>query len=181
MEQNLDKLRRLGRIAITLVWVVEAILLVTLVISVLAYASFSISTPSGGTTNLLFTGLSSLVGTLGLMVLLFLVLRLLRSLRTARTPFCPENVRRLKHIAWLLFGVAALQFLTDLVVNFIMVDRMTPTTSLAFASYATQAVAFRFAFSYTPFLLAVLGLMVLCLALSFEYGALLQRESDETL
>jgi len=86
--------------------------------------------------------------------------RLFTNIRRSYTPFTLENAKVLKHAAVaLLFSVVSMPFI------FVIL-----------ASLLNQ----RYQISI-ELLLFVLSLIVYCISLVFRYGALLQKESDETL
>lgn len=172
MEDRLSRIRRLSGIANMLIVIIQIILVVTLVVSVVAF----VVNRAVYHTSAVFVGVSSLVGVVGVMGVMVLLSGLMKSLRNQRTPFDLQNAKRLRGVGVFLMGLAVVQFITDVVVAFSVSVMEVPSAS------GTVTVGFRsVAFHYTSLVLVVLGLAVLCISLAFEYGALLQQQSDETL
>lgn len=84
-----------------------------------------------------------------------------RSIANAESPFIVENVKHLKRIAW---GIALMA--------------VVPTVVSGMASVLLGGVTFSVNLELAYIVLTVL---FFCLAAIFDYGAELQRESDETL
>jgi hypothetical protein len=85
-----------------------------------------------------------------------------RELGTGNTPFLPTNIARMKRIALLL----------------ILSDIISPFTDAAIADFMSLRSSVSFNYSSEMIILAV---VIYCFALIFQYGAELQKQSDETL
>jgi magnesium-transporting ATPase (P-type) len=98
---------------------------------------------------------------------------LLLSIKKDETPFRLRNVKLLKSIAIILMAFEPLQVIAEmipltLVGGSIVMDDGT-TLPLARSTYFPSGVIF------------VVGIVVYCVALIFNYGISLQKQSDETL
>ena len=111
--------------------------------------------------------LNSSLSVLSLLIL-FCVLFLLRSIFKERTPFTKKNVKYLKVISILLIIFEPLQMFISWIGNKffpIILDNSIKITS----------------FTTLGGILLITGIGVFCIALVFEYGVILQTQSDETL
>ena len=166
---KITRIQRLSGTATVIVWAAQALLAATVVMSVVSYAAGQY------TPGMVLTGASSLAGVAGLLLLFSIILKLLGSLKKGRTPFEAENVKKLKRASLVLGILAALQLLTDAIAaSTLNIIQAPDAQGLA---VATRTVAFH----YSTLVLLVLGLVVYCMALAFQYGAELQQQSDETL
>jgi hypothetical protein len=98
---------------------------------------------------------------------LFVVSMLLKSIEKDYTPFNCDNVKRLKVLSVLLMIFEPVQFIS-LKIN----DAIRPIIVNG------QRISF---FTTLGGMIFTVGLVVFCLALIFEYGIELQKQSDETL
>lgn len=113
----------------------------------------------------------------GLILMLFPVRTLVWEIHQGPSPFVAGNVKKLKRISLIL-----------LVVFFVIIGlRILEVAFTATYIYQPEPVEyvmiqnFGFSLDMTPFVLPVLAFVVYCIALVFEYGIVLQTESDETL
>jgi hypothetical protein len=83
-----------------------------------------------------------------------------------KSPFVRENVKRLKIVSALLIAVEPVQFLFQWISNTVR-PAVNGQKEVMVTSFGG--------------IIFVLGLAVFCLALVFEYGIELQKQSDETL
>lgn len=101
------------------------------------------------------------------LAVLFFVSRFLQSIKSGDTPFTAKNVRRLKTVSILLIAVEPVQLIFQSVLN-----AVRPLTADGKKMVTVSSAGG---------IVLILGLVVFCLALVFEYGAELQKQSDETL
>lgn len=171
MNSKVERIKKVSATTTVIVWIVQIILAATIGISIFNWVT------NAGQHNLSFilSGASSLIGVAGLLVLFCIILKLLKSFRNGRTPFAEENVKRLKWVALLLSILAALQFITD-AISSATINVVQPPNAQGIA-VAQQTVSFH----YASLVMLILGLIVYCVALAFQYGTELQQQSDETL
>ncbi len=172
MEKVPENLGRLGKIASVLVCLVQLVLGASLVYSIYVWVTGNWLMSA----NVLFNGIASLGGILLLMTMFLIVYRLLRSLRREPSPFTLQNAKRLNGIALLLVAVAVLQMATAVLPVLWM-----PIGMIGSGPIATVTAAVGLIFQYYPMVMLVLALVVWCVGLAFQHGAVLQRQSDETL
>jgi hypothetical protein len=168
VEANLNMPRR-GKISLAVVRIVQIILLFSIFGSVLiAIMPSGISffgPPVDKTTDFWFTTISNELTSIIFLFILFLSAKFLQTLKK-KTPFLHKNVKRLKIISILLIAVEPVQFLLQKIGNFVR-PSIDGTKEVIFTSFGGIILA--------------MGLVVFCLALVFEYGVELQKQSDETL
>ena len=97
---------------------------------------------------------------------------LLLSIRKEETPFTAKNVKLLKVVAIMLMAFEPLQVISariPLVGESTVMDGGTTVPTVHSMSYFPSGV------------ILVVGIVVFCVALIFDYGISLQKQSDETL
>jgi len=99
---------------------------------------------------------------------LFFSLSLLNSIRKEETPFTKKNAKKLKIVALLLVAYE---------IYFIISQRIFYSFFFRFEN-PNHTVLFETSFGGV---VMVLGLVIFCIALVFEYGITLQNQVDETL
>ena len=98
-----------------------------------------------------------------------LCLRMLREVSGGAAPFSMSNVKRLRAIGWLLVTFEPLQ------------QGLTYLVWLIRSGRVQDGETVTYFFQSMGGMILLTGLVVLGLALAFEYGAQLQKLSDETL
>jgi len=93
---------------------------------------------------------------------------LLNSIRKDETPFLRKNVTKLKIVAFLLVAFELYMFISQRVINSLFIRYADPNMKYVVEVSLGGVVV-------------VLGLVVFCIALVFEYGISLQNQVDETL
>ena len=96
-------------------------------------------------------------------------------LRKGETPFQMAVVKRLRVISGLLIAVEPLQFVFERIMNAISTPQVTYNEAGEEILYSMSTFT-----SYGGVFL-ILGGVVACVALAFEYGVVLQTQADETL
>lgn len=114
-----------------------------------------------------YTVLLNSVTSAAVLAVLFIASGLLRTIRSDSTPFTKENASRLKRIAVLLVAVEPMQMICSVVFN-----ALRPLTAAGQKVVEVRSMGG---------MVIALGLIVFCIALVFEYGTDLQKQSDETL
>ena len=94
-------------------------------------------------------------------------------LRKGETPFQMAVVKRLRVISGLLIAVEPLQFVFERIMN--SLNMHYAHMEIGDVVYGTKA--------YTSFggVFLILGGVVACISIAFEYGVVLQTQADETL
>lgn len=167
MNQNFLKIEKSGKIVLAAVRIVQAVIALSVVFSLLtAVLPGTFFAPrmdrTGGFWIITF---SNVFTSVVFLAVLFLIGRFLRTLKE-KSPFVRENVKRLKLASGLLIAVEPLQFIFQSVSNAVRpaVNGQKEVLTTSFGG-----------------IIFVLGLVVFCLALVFEYGIELQKQSDETI
>ncbi len=106
--------------------------------------------------------LDRIISVLVLPAILFMASFIFKDMRCGNSPFTSKNANRLRIIALLLVALGIVIPPLKMLLTMIFIPSVTAYFSIHFAEVVFAAV-------------------FLCLALIFEYGAELQRESDETL
>lgn len=174
---DIRRVRQWSAVGMGIVGAIELLLLVTLVASGVNLPAFVAQHGAWAA----LPGFASLLSTLGLMLLFVIVLRLLQSVRTGRTPFALENVRRLKSIGVVLLVLGLFQLVGDLLMSGIVMVSGGNAVWMQAGQTVMKTSTNQVAFQYSTLVFWVTGLLVLCVAFVFQYGVMLQRQSDETL
>jgi hypothetical protein len=168
-ENNLKKLGEISHYASIAVWTVLALSLISMAVSLTMIVLIGINYPPMmdmlmhmRTTkeNALYNYSSTVVISMVSLIMMLFMDRLFTNIRRSYTPFTFENAKVLKYAALVLLLSAILM----------------PLIFVILASLLNQ----RYQISI-EILLFVLSLIVYCISLVFRYGAVLQKESDETL
>lgn len=177
-----DKIKRTSSILTNCLWVICAVLLVVIVGELAAIlwlaASSGKAVPEAISNIISYSSLASYaegpraelmahffvsISRLGIIFAMFLIARaIFKDISKEYTPFIAIHTKRLHAISILMIGLA----IVPGVVEIIMIQLVQPTikTNVSFElSYLVVAVIF------------------FCLAQIFDYGRLLQQQSDETL
>jgi len=96
-------------------------------------------------------------------------------LRKGETPFQMPVVKKLRIISGLMIAIEPLQFVIERIANTLSMQYPTYTEIGDVVIYGTK--------TYTSFggAFLILGGVVACISLAFEYGVVLQTQADETL
>ncbi|MVB12833.1 hypothetical protein CAFE_35790 [Caprobacter fermentans] len=167
MNPSCLKIEKSGKIVLIAVRVVQAVIVLSIAASTLMLVLpeeflFPKMTRSG---DFWITTFSNLFTNAVFLFILFLTGRFLQTLRKA-SPFLRENVKRLKTISALLIAVEPVQIIFQWISNAVR-PAINGQKEVFVTSYGG--------------IIFVLGFVVFCLALVFEYGMELQKQSDETL
>nr|WP_319489479.1 DUF2975 domain-containing protein [uncultured Caproiciproducens sp.] len=169
MNQNSAKTQKVSMIVLLIVRIVQAILILSVVMSIVMWilpsGSFmpridkrgdylSTALMNSGTAAIVFAALCAISG-------------LLQSLKSNSTPFTKENVKRLKMISVLLIVIEPVQMIFGSIANALRPLTANGEKVMSVTSMGGMVI--------------VLGLIVFCLSLVFEHGVELQKQSDETL
>ena len=100
-------------------------------------------------------------------IALFIVASFLKSIKLEYTPFTDKNVSRLKILAILIMLIEPIQMAINYIGN-----SLRPLTIDGFKVEIHGSMGG---------IVILLGLVVFCIALVFEYGSCLQKQFDETL
>lgn len=167
MNQSCLKIEKSGKIVLIAVRIVQAVIVLSIAASILMLVL-----PGGflfpkmnRTGDSWITAFSNLFTSIVFLTVLFFMGRFLKTLKKS-SPFVRENIKRLKIVSILLIAVEPVQFIFQWISN-----AVRPVMN-------GQKEVFVTSFGGIIF---VLGLVVFCLALVFEYGMELQKQSDETL
>lgn len=98
-----------------------------------------------------------------------------RLLKNGETPFRMAIVRKLRRIGYLLMVFEPLQFVFERIMNAVRTPQVTYNEAGEEIVYSMNTFT-----SYGGVFL-ILGGVVVCVALAFEYGVVLQTQADETL
>ena len=98
-----------------------------------------------------------------------------RLLKKGETPFQMTIVKKLRTIGYLLMVLEPLQFVFERIMNAISTPQVTYNEVGEAIAYTTNTFT-----SYGGVFL-IMGGVVACVALAFEYGVVLQTQADETL
>lgn len=104
------------------------------------------------------------------MAVMVLSFRLLVVVSRGPTPFTPENAKRLRTMGWLMIAFEPLQRLLAAI-----------SWNRAYDPALAQGEKVVYYFYNSGGMILLAGVAVLCVSLAFQYGAELQRQSDETL
>lgn len=165
MSQNSIKIKRISKSMLLFI----RVLIIAVVIGGLYFTikNFSINYDNGLFREIMALFISSLNALL-IISILAVVCMLLKSIEKEYTPFNRSNVKKLKILSFLLLMFEPLYFISMKVVGAIR------PLILENGQRVTSFISFGGVFF-------ALGLVVFCLALVFEYGIELQKQSDETL
>lgn len=167
MNQNSARVQRVGRTALIIVRLVQAVLILSIVIPIFTWFFPMGSVPLDRQEIHFYTILLNSVTSAAILAVLFIASGLLKEIQSNSTPFTRENANRLKKIAVLLVAVEPVQMLCGMVFN-----ALRPLTSGGQKVVEVRSMGG---------MIIVLGLIMFCIALVFEYGTDLQKQSDETL
>ena len=169
MNQNSAKVEKTGRIILVAVRIVQAVLIVSIGMSILSYilpdGVFAPRIDKQG--SYFYTILLNTIITAVVLAVLFIASGMLKSLKSGYTPFTKVNVKRLKVISILLIAIEPIQMIFGGIFN-----ALRPLTASGEKIVSVTSMGG---------MVIVLGLIVFCIALVFEYGIELQTQSDETL
>ncbi|ADL50752.1 DUF2975 domain-containing protein [Clostridium cellulovorans] len=165
MNQNIIKIKKISK---AMMMVVRGLIIVLVVAMLYTTAtSFVINNNNGLLKEIIAVGISS-INALLIIAVLVVASRLLKSIGKDYTPFSSKNVKMLKVAAGLLMIFEPVHIIAQKIINTIRPVILENGQRIA-------------AFSFFGGVFFVLGLVVFCIALTFEYGIELQKQSDETL
>lgn len=123
----------------------------------------------------IFALISNSVLTLIIVVSNINAIMLFRLLKKGETPFQMAIVRKLRAISGLLISIEPLQFVFERIVNALSMQNPVYTEVGDVIVYGTK--------TYTSYggVFLIIGGVVACVSLAFEYGVVLQTQADETL
>jgi hypothetical protein len=168
-ERNLKKLGEISHYALIAIWLVLIVSLISIVVSLLIITMIAMNYPPimemimhlrTTKENALYNYSSTAIISAVSFIMMLFMIRFFENIRTSYTPFTLENAKILKDSSIVMLLSAGLM----------------PITFLILASLLKQKYEINI-----ELLLFVLALIVYCISLVFRYGALLQKESDETL
>jgi uncharacterized membrane protein len=169
MNQNSVKTQKISRIVLVIVRIVQAVLILSVVMSIVMWllpsGSFMPRIDKQG--DYLSTVLLNSVTSAIVFAALCGISGLLQSLKSNSTPFTKENVKRLKMISILLIAIEPVQMIFGSIGNALRPLTANGEKVMSVTSMGGMVI--------------VLGLIVFCLSLVFEHGVELQKQSDETL
>lgn len=165
MNQNSVKIKKISKGMLMFIRV--------LILAIVLYLGYSTiisitSNDSIGLTKEIMALLASSITVFLILGILIVVSLLLKSVEREYTPFNSNNVKKLKILSGLLIMFEPVHFISGKVVN------MIHPVILKTGEKITTVVSF-------GGVIFALGLVVFCIALIFEYGIELQKQSDETL
>lgn len=164
MNQNTIKIKKISKVI--LMFVRMLMIAFILFIAYMTKISFSINYDNGLLREIMALIVSSFPVCI-IIAVLSVGSMLLKSIEKKYTPFNGGNVKKLKILSVLLMMFEPVQFIS-LKIN----DAIRPIIVNG------QRISF---FTTLGGMIFSVGLLVFCLALIFEYGIELQKESDETL
>lgn len=174
MLKEIEKIKKASTGAMLVVIVILAYMLVLAAMSTIGIVRTGGFMPSNiavwvELVNLIFFGAVCAAGILGV--------RLLWSVRADETPFTRKNVRRLKGVSMLLVGAEVWEVIWGLVFS-TFIARAGGSKFFPVSTSVGGVIAFPNAMGGV---IIVVGVLIYCVALVFQYGMALQQESDETL
>lgn len=186
--RKIKKVALFGAIAVYVVLALLALSVVYSVVAVVMAGNLMEFVPT-----VLLPGLLSLALTAGLLYVFVQISLLMRSLRKDYSPFVQQNVKRLKRVALALAVLGAVVVLGDIggaIWSAAILARLAAPAGgassvgiIGGADGPTAVFVTRVSqpFTVSGVMMLLVALAVYCIALVFEYGAELQRQSDETL
>lgn len=129
----------------------------------------------GDTLTVVLALLFNLVSTLIIVGCNVNAILMFRLLKKGETPFQMVIVKKLRTIGYLLMVIEPLQFVFERIMNAISTPQVTYNEAGEEIVYSMSTFT-----SYGGVFL-ILGGVVVCVALAFEYGVMLQTQADETL
>ncbi len=125
--------------------------------------------------TVIFAFVSNIVLTLIIVVSNVNAILMFRLLRKGETPFQMAIVKKLRVISALMIAYEPVQFVFERILNALSMQYATYTEVGDTLVYGTK--------TYTSFggVFLILGGVVACVSLAFEYGVVLQTQADETL
>lgn len=166
MNTKIEKIQRAGRVAMVVVLLVMACMAF-----LVGRSSYTILRSGlgflGGPESAPFrlTILTNLVFFAGICVITVLIVLMLRSIQKEQSPFTAKNVRRLKGTGLTLVAIEVWEVVWTIIYQ-------------SWFYYSGDPLYF---VNSMGGILFVVGVVVYCIGLVFEYGMVLQQESDETL
>lgn len=167
--RNIRRLQRIGKygsIATTLAVIFCAFFTVACVIMLIVFTMRPDLLESGDMFfSLIEMQLAMAMGAIGIGLAGFIMFKadkLMKNLKTSHTPFTEDNSVLIRHMAYLIFVYSAILPL----INYVLVE--------AYAPEVEEMIPFSIGF-------VLVALLFYGLALVFEYGTGLQKDSDETL
>ena len=142
--------------------VLSIILLVFLIICLVATGFDIYSLMNGPTGEEIAHTCGEILGNLFVIGMLFLAWMIFRNIQRDYTPFSPKHTLYLKFISLMMLAFTIIVPPVEL----LLLEILAPEVD-AFVSFQLSGIVFAFIFY--------------CLALIFEYGSLLQKQSDETM
>jgi hypothetical protein len=104
-------------------------------------------------------------------VFIGIVALILRDISKGETPFSKKQCRRIRLIAYLMFARVILESLL-----FVGATVFYPDALISLSYYVSESSA---PTVYLDFEALISAIVCYCISLAFEYGALLQRDSDD--
>ena len=172
---NVKKIKRAATVSIGVIVLVFLVWLLSLVVSIHVPLSLWAQEHFYGEVDEYFVwsaaaSVAIVIPALMIAVVLGITLALLSAIQVEETPFHQKNVKRLKTMALLLILFEPISFIFGLIYlrNPIVVDGVGLATDDSFLLPSGGIVL-------------VVGLIIYCVALVFQYGISLQTQVDETL
>lgn len=172
MSLEILRLKKVSKISVIVVRVLQLVLVINLIAAVYGIVAHKQNAAFENANIEMLPGYASVVMQVLLVLVLFPIAELLKSLYNGYTPFDMDNVKRLKYISYMLGLTGFLQFAMDVAY---------PLFSYIDTTGGEQVKASFFRLSISTPLILVVAAIVFCVALVFQYGTGLQRQSDETL
>jgi hypothetical protein len=104
-------------------------------------------------------------------VFIGIVVLVLRDISQGETPFSKKQSKRVRLIAYLMFARVVLEVLL-----FVVIAAFYPDALTSLSYYVSGSSALTVSFDFEALISAI---VCYCISLAFEYGALLQRDSDD--
>ena len=169
MHQESVRVRKVSRIALVVVKIVQAVLILSIGMSLLTCilpgGFFMPRVDKQG--DFFYITFLNIITSAMVLVVLFVASSLLRSIKSDDTPFISKNTKRLKIISFLLVAIEPIQMILGAIFNVIRPLTENGEKIISVTSMGGMVI--------------ILGLIVFCIALVFERGIELQKQSDETL
>jgi hypothetical protein len=104
-------------------------------------------------------------------VFIGIVALILRDISKGETPFSRKQSKRIRLIAYFMFARVVLELLL-----LIMATALFPDSLISLSYHVSESSTPTIYFDFGAFISAI---VCYCISLAFEYGALLQRDSDD--
>ena len=166
MNPIITKLQKTSNYIIIIVRVVQILLLVLTTHSLIQTISIT-NRGMHEISNWMAVTIQSVFTCIMIVIALFISTSVLKSVKLDNTPFTHTNVKRLKIIAFL-----------------VIITEIISSAISFFSSFFSQVIQGDVKIvlqSYMGGTLIAMGLIIFCVAVAFEYGTTLQKQSDETL